>query len=135
MRQKRRLTAAEFQAVLPLLNISENRINAARGALVDGETLQAVASRYDWSRQAVGDAVSAVWHAFEKYQEAQRAQASAGALLPAGWEQVTLIAPSHLIAKFRQEIAAASPVPATSAAPIKGVSAAKAKRTTSTHKA
>lgn len=35
----------------------------------------------------------------------------AGALLPPGWEQVTLIAPSHLIAKFRGEIAQASPQP------------------------
>lgn len=109
MRAKRRMTAAEFEAVRPLLKISDDRINAARSALVDGDTLQAVAEVYGWSRQAVGDAVNAVWRTYELYHESQRAAANAGALLPPGWEQVTLIAPSSLIAKFRAEIAQAAP--------------------------
>jgi hypothetical protein len=109
MRQKRRMTAAEFEAVRPLLKISDERIKAARAALVDGATLQSVAEIYGWSRQAVGDAVNAVWRAFDLYHESQRAAANAGALMPPGWEQVTLIAPSSLIAKFRAEIAQSSP--------------------------
>lgn len=111
MRTKRRTTAAEFGAVRPLLNISHDRIEAARLALVEGQTLQAIGDQFGWSRQAVGDAVSVVWRKLEDYHESQRAAANAGALLPPGWEQVTLIAPSHLIAKFRGEIAQASPQP------------------------
>lgn len=111
MRAKRRMTAAEFEAVRPLLNISDDRIKAARLALVDGQTLQAVGDQFGWSRQAVGDAVSVVWKKLEDYHESQRVAANAGALLPPGWEQVTLIAPIHLIAKFRSEIAQASPPP------------------------
>jgi hypothetical protein len=109
MREKRRMTAAEFEAVRPLLKISTDRIDAARSALVDGDTLQAVAEVYGWSRQAVGDAVNAVWRTCELYRQSQRAAINAGALLPPGWEQVTLIAPSSLIAKFRAEIAQAAP--------------------------
>lgn len=111
MRAKRRMTAAEFEAVRPLLKISDDRIKAARLALVDGQTLQAIGDQFGWSRQAVGDAVSIVWKTLESYHESQRAAANAGALLPPGWEQVTLIAPSHLITKFRAEIAQASPQP------------------------
>jgi len=113
MKAKRRLTAPEFEALRPLLNISEDRVNAARRALVEGQTLQEVANVYGWSRQAVGDAVRVVWNTFEKYHEAQRAAASAGTLLPPGWEEVKLIAPSHLITQFRQMIAAATPTEGT----------------------
>jgi hypothetical protein len=105
------MTAAEFEAVRPLLKISDDRIKAARLALVDGQTLQSIGEKFGWSRQAVGDSVGVVWKTFESYHESQRAAANAGALLPPGWEQVVLIAPSHLIAKFRAEIAGASPQP------------------------
>lgn len=110
MKSKRRMTGTEFEAVRPLLKISDDRVNAARLALVEGQTLQGVASIYGWSRQAVGDAVNVVWKTFERYNESQRAAASAGTLMPPGWEQVTLIAPTSLIAKFRAEIANAAPV-------------------------
>lgn len=111
MRAKRRMSAAEFEAVRPLLKISDERIKAARSALVEGQTLQAIGNEFGWSRQAVGDAVDIVWRTLESYHQSQRAAANAGALLPPGWEQVILIAPSHLIAKFRGEIAEASPQP------------------------
>ena len=122
MRAKKRMSAAEFEAVRPLLKISEDRITAARAALVDGATLQAVGDRFGWTRQAVGDAVCIVWRTLESYHESQRAAANAGALLPPGWEHVTLIAPSELIAKFRGEIATAaaqSRVPLTSKGALK----------------
>ena len=107
MREKKRMSAAEFEAVRPLLKISTDRIDAARAALVEGETLAAIGERYGWTRQAVGDAVATVWRTLQSYHESQRAAANAGALLPPGWEQVTLIAPTALITKFRGEIAAA----------------------------
>jgi len=129
MRAKRRMTAAEFEAVRPLLNISDDRIKAARLALVDGQTLAAVGYQFGWSRQAVGDAVSVVWKTLESYHESQRVAANAGALLPPGWEQVTLIAPVNLIGKFRREIAEAaseSALPLTSPESM-GLRAKKAK--------
>lgn len=110
----RQLTASEFASIVPLLRISENRIEAARLALVEGVTWQIIAEKYGWSRQAVGGTINAVWRLVEKYRESQRTAASAGALLPPGWEQVTLIAPSYLIAQFRRDIAAAAAIePAT----------------------
>lgn len=108
MRIKRRMSAAEFNAVRPFLKISEDRIEAARRALVDGETLQAVGKHYGWSRQAVGDAVGVVWRAFADYRESQQATAAAVGHLPPGWDSVTLIAPHELIRKFREEISKAT---------------------------
>ncbi|MDC6409546.1 TrfB-related DNA-binding protein [Xylella fastidiosa] len=108
MRVKRRMTAADFEAVRPFLKISDDRIKAARAALVEGQTFQVIGDRFGWSRQAVDHAVRVVWNTLEKYRQSQRAVANTGALLSPGWEQVTLIAPAHLIEKFRVEIAQAS---------------------------
>lgn len=106
-RDKRRMTAADFDAVRPLLkNVSKERGDAARSALVDGETLAVIAERLGCSRQAINNVVTTFWEKLADYHAAQRATANAGVLLPPGWEQVTLIAPSALIEKFRAEIAA-----------------------------
>lgn len=129
MRTKRRLSAPEFDALRPFLNISEDRIAAARLALVDGQTLQGVGTLYGWSRQAVGDAVDAVWRTHERYNESQRAASQSGALLPPGWEQVTLIAPTSLIAQFRAMIAEASPVSGAAKKAAKKVAAKKVAKT------
>lgn len=119
MREKRRMTAVEFEALRPLLTISAERIEAARLALVEGQTLAAVGEKFGFTRQAAGDAVSVVWKRLEDYHEAQRVTASAGALLPPGWEQVTLIAPTPLVAKFRAEIAQWAPPPKAKKTPQK----------------
>lgn len=119
------MTPAEFEAVRPLLRISEDRVRAARLALVDGQTLQGVANIYKWSRQAVGDAVAAVWRTFERYQESQRAAIRAGPVVPLGWEQVTLIAPSSLIAQFKVEIEAAAQAAAKKVPAKRALSAKK----------
>lgn len=104
-RIKRRMTAAEFDAVIPLIKISDKRRDAARMAMVDGMTFQAVADKLDCTRQAVDDAIGSVWRAYTRLNEAQRVAANAGTLLPPGWEQITLVAPTELIARFRAEIA------------------------------
>ena len=112
MRQKRRMTGADFEAIRPFLkHISFERLEAARAALVDGTTYQTVGTSFGWSRQAVGDAVNAVWRAYESYQESRSAEARAGALVPPGWQRVTLVAPEHLVRKFKDEIAR-EPLPA-----------------------
>jgi len=109
MRVKRRMIATEFESVRPLLNISAQRIEAARLALVEGRTLQAVGDQFGWSRQAVGDAIKVVWKTLENYRKAQQVASNATTQFPPGWEMATLIAPSHLMAKFRWEIAQVSP--------------------------
>lgn len=111
MASKRRMTAAEFEAVRPFLKISDDRITAAHHVLVGGKTLQVAANQFGWSRQTVWEAVNVVWLALQNYRASQRTTSNSGTLLPAGWEQVTIIAPSHLIDKFRSEIAVASPQP------------------------
>jgi hypothetical protein len=103
---KRRITAVEFEAIRPLLqHISQERVEAARAALVDGTVHQVIAAPHGWTRQAVNDAVTAVWKILQGYREGQSKSSNLGLLLPPGWEQVTLIAPSALIAKFRADIA------------------------------
>lgn len=105
----RRMTAADFDSVRPLLkNVSDDRAAAARAALVDGETLAVIAQRHGCSRSAVNGAVGTFWNRLEEYHEAQRAAAHAGLLVPPGWEVVTLVAPSALVTKFRAEIALAA---------------------------
>jgi hypothetical protein len=104
MRNKRKMMAIEFDSIRPLLNISDDRIQAARSALVDNETYQTVANRYGWTRQAVGDSVDVVWRTLLKYRETQNVAANADESLPTGWERVELVAPSSMIAKFRMEI-------------------------------
>jgi transposase-like protein len=108
MRNKRKMMAIEFDSIRPLLNISDDRIQAARSALVDNETYQAVANRYGWTRQAVGDSVDVVWRTLLKYRETQNVVATADESLPTGWERVELVEPSKMIAKFRMEIDQAS---------------------------
>lgn len=100
--------AIEFDSIRPLLNISDDRIQAARSVLVDNATYQAVANRYGWTRQAVGESVNAVWRTLLKYRETQNVAANADVSLPKGWERVELVAPSTMIAKFRMEIDQAS---------------------------
>jgi len=104
------MTASEFAAVQPLLNISAERIKAARLALVDGMTYEGAAQTLalGWSRQAVGDCVRVVWREFEALQAAIAA-AQKNKEIPEGWEQVTLVAPRELIPSFYAQIAAAAP--------------------------
>jgi hypothetical protein len=109
---KRRITAAEFEAIRPLLqHLSRERIDAARAALVEGTPHQAIAAPHGWTRQAVNDAVTVVWKVLQDYRTGQSKSANVGLLLPPGWEQVTLIAPTALIEQFRAQIAAYAAAP------------------------
>jgi len=108
MKSRRRMTGAEFEAVRPLLNISEDRISAARAALVEGKTFEAAAMPYGWTRQAVNAAVAVVWKTRERLLESQHAR-NANEPSPRGWEAVTLVAPRALIAEFRMRIAEVTP--------------------------
>ncbi|MBC7859916.1 MAG: hypothetical protein H7Z39_14325 [Burkholderiaceae bacterium] len=109
-RQKqRRMTPLEFEAIVPLLpHMSAERCAAARLALVDGRTQQSIAAGYGWVRQAVASAEAVVWRVFERYREAKRIEARAGADLPAGWARITIEGPQALIRKFEMEAAGAA---------------------------
>lgn len=105
-RKKRHMTAAEFAAVRPLLNISKDRIDAAYSALVLGNVLQLIADEYGWSRQAVNDAANVVWSTLQAYRLAQQAEVNAlNHHLPDGWEMLSIAAPVDLIEKLKQEVA------------------------------
>ncbi|UTH34288.1 TrfB-related DNA-binding protein [Ectopseudomonas hydrolytica] len=74
--KSRTLTAAEFEAVRPLLGISDERIEAARQAMVEGRKMAEIAEAFGWkSRQAVDRAVTNVWAEYQKYREGQEAAA------------------------------------------------------------
>lgn len=118
------LTPVEFEAARALLpNFDSKRLDAARLVLVNGMSSASVAEKYDVTRQAMASTVKVVVRAFEKYKEAQHAEAASTILIPAGWEQVTLIAPAYLIESFRRQIAdvqrQAIPVPAIPTSPTK----------------
>ena len=104
-RAKRRLRDDQFKVILPLLShLSDTRIEAARRALVAGETLQSISDDYGWSsRAAAGDAVDAVWSVWLMYEKTQEI-ANSSSLVPKGWSRVILIAPSQLVSKFQDEI-------------------------------
>jgi len=104
-RKSRHMTASEFEAVRPLLNISKDRIDAAYSALVLGEVLQRIADQYGWSRQAVNDAANVVWNTLTAYRLAQQAEVKAlNQHLPDGWEMLSIAAPVDLIEEFKQEV-------------------------------
>jgi len=105
------MTAAEFESVRPHLNMTEDRINAARAALVENETLESIAQPYGWNKQAVGTAVNTVWTIFQRVKESLRVAEAGGVsyaepspALPKGWSRVVLDAPDRLIEKFKREI-------------------------------
>ena len=99
---KRRLTASEFADLHPLLTrMTPERIEIARLAIVEGRSMPSIGTQYGCTKQSVADAITIVWREAEKYRESQRV---AVVNLPPGWEQVTLIAPSRLVKKFKDEL-------------------------------
>ena len=110
--KKKRMSAAEFAAVVPHLSMSENRLNAARAALVDNEKLEDIARPHNWSKQTVGGAVDIVWKAFQRVKESLRLAELGGvsyaavdeAELPEGWKRVCIDAPEYLIEIVQAEV-------------------------------
>ena len=109
--KKRRMSEAEFDAVVPLLSMSENRLNAARAALVDNEKLEDIARPNGWDKQTVGGAVNIVWKAFQRVKESLRLAELGGVSylrdeldLPDGWKRVCIDAPEYLIDIFQAEV-------------------------------
>lgn len=107
-KRTRTMTAGEFETIRPWLTISEERIKAARSYLVCEEgktpdTLQGIATREGVTKQAIDDAVRHVWEAREKHKKSLAVD-HAGEL-PAGWELLSIAAPSALVPAIRALIA------------------------------
>ncbi len=107
MATKKRLSRIEFEAIHPFLRLSDERVMAARYALVEGIRYQWIADEFGWTKQAIGNLVRDVWKIVERYRESQRRILNSSESIPPGWEKVTLVTPSFLIPKFRAEIAEA----------------------------
>lgn len=101
------MTAAQFDAVQLLIGtMSKDRRDAARMALVDGQTQQLIAAIYGWGRTAVDNAERAIWEAFGRYEEAKQVEANGGAKLPRGWIRISVAAPREVAKKIEAEVAA-----------------------------
>jgi hypothetical protein len=115
---KRRLSAAAFLRLRPwLVNIEVPRLQAAYLSIVEGKPQRDIAEEYQWSQQAVSDAVAVVWKRLERAIEAgfnpadNSPQDTASAdptqyPVPEGWVTAIVVAPPELLDKFRAEIAA-----------------------------
>jgi hypothetical protein len=68
MKANKRLTAAEFAAVKPLLKISLKRIDMAYLVLVEEQGFSDVGRLYSTDRRNVFKAVNAVLATYEKYK-------------------------------------------------------------------
>ncbi|MES2899560.1 MAG: hypothetical protein V4723_07515 [Pseudomonadota bacterium] len=102
----RRLTAAQFAAAMVLItNMSPERRTAARLALVDGMTAEAVGTFYGWSRTAVNNAERVVWEAAERFRLAKAAEEGAGGKLPRGWGREVMTAPKPLLKQWKAQLA------------------------------
>ena len=111
MRAKRRMTAAEFEAVRPLLKISDDRIKARAWPLSTAKRSKPLAI----NSMVAANRWRCRQHRLEDLGELPRIVTQQRPTLArccrlAG-EQVTLIAPSHLITKFRRKSFQASPQP------------------------
>jgi hypothetical protein len=79
---KKRLSEAQFQEAIKGLDVGQQTLKIARGVLVDGKPQVAFVAELGLTKGAVSQAVNRVW------TTAQEA-------LPAGFERVTAVLPSH----------------------------------------
>lgn len=115
---KTRLSAEEFELLkLHLKTINEDRLEMARKVLVLGMKPSEVAVTYGVSRQSISNNVKAVWTAYEFERELAEKRklvtaairistdkANSNLVVPAGWAEVTLLAPIDLVNQFKQTL-------------------------------
>jgi hypothetical protein len=85
MGNKKRLTAAEFDAILPHLQrreFEEKNIRAIRSVLVDGVMQKAIAVELGLTKEAVSSLISRAWKSHLEHGER-----------PPGWRKVEVILP------------------------------------------
>jgi hypothetical protein len=105
-KKTRRLSAEQFDAVMQLVSrMSLQRRSAARQALVDGMTAQAIAAQYGWHRTAVHNAETLVWRMHELYAQAKAVEIDGMSPTPRGWIRKVVVAPKSLIRELEAEAA------------------------------
>lgn len=119
----RTASAKEFAEAVPFLRISADRIECARLAMVERVGGAAIAKQFNKSRPAVSGDVSAVWEVIV-LMRGQKAAAvgspASSTLVPPGWEQVTIVAPSWMVQQISASLAALSGGPVKSNSSVKG---------------
>lgn len=115
---KKQISEEEFNVLLVhLKTIDQVRLDMAKDVLVHGLKPSEVAKKYEVSPQRISMNTSVVWKAYEYERELNEMRGLVTAavhissekpknnlVVPAGWEQVTLLAPSSLVNKFRLEV-------------------------------
>ncbi|MDV7210072.1 MULTISPECIES: transcriptional regulator KorA [Azotobacter] len=92
---KKRLTEAQFQAVLSGLDVGPQTVEIARGVLVQGKPQAEFVQSLGLTKGAVSQAVSRVWAAHEE-------------AVPPGCERLTVLLPKHqafIVKKWAREFA------------------------------
>ena len=79
---RKRLTEAQFQAAIQILDIGQQTIDIARGVLVEGRPQAEFVAALGLTKGAVSQAVNRVW-------------SSSRGILPKGFERVTAVLPEH----------------------------------------
>lgn len=100
---KRRLTLSQFEAAKNYVHISGERIEAARLAMVHGKKIKDIAKIYGQTSQAISIDIRKMW---EAYQQSKALQSEPSEILPAGFEKAVIIAPTEIMNRIRQELAA-----------------------------
>lgn len=94
---KKRLSEAQFQECIKVLDVGQQTIQIARGVLVEGKPQASYVLSLGLSKGAVSQAVQRVWGAFEKTN------------LPEGHKRVSVVLPEHqafIVTKWAEEAAA-----------------------------
>lgn len=107
--QPRKLTHEQFNEAARFLAArhSEAHLQIALRVLVQRHSGQAVANDYGISRQQVAKIAARVWDGFEAWQTSQaNADEATESEVPAGWVRATIIAPSGMVRRWREELEA-----------------------------
>lgn len=73
MRRKgQSITLIEFEAIKPLLKLSDDRIEAARLVLFENRTMETAGQQFNWSRQHVSKTVNKVLEVLIAYRTAKK---------------------------------------------------------------
>ena len=94
------VSVPDFEALQHLLkdSLSADRIAAARMVMVDGNSNQEAAKRFDVTRQAVWKTVQRMRETLQLYKEAcVIEEAAIERTLPRGWRRATITAPAAIV--------------------------------------
>lgn len=71
-RESQSITLIEFEAIKPLLKLSDDRIEAARLVLFENMTMEAAGKQFNWSKQHISKTVNKVLEILIAYRTAKK---------------------------------------------------------------